>query len=122
MLIFCVYFDLGVRVLVHCVCCGCRLGVYCIHASVIVQVCKLMAGLMVGMLPLCPRGGGGHLALGHHWPAATPIFCILLLGLLCCRRQAHLPVYGYAAGQLKGIDPVPAQRGKRWADIDPAPI
>ena len=26
---------------------------------VIVQVCKLIAGLKVGMLPLCPRSGGG---------------------------------------------------------------
>ena len=84
MLIFCVYFDLGVRVLIHCVCCACRLGVYCIHACVIVQVCKLVAGLMVGMLPLCPRCGGGPMSaqrwkscanIGPKTPQCLAFFC-----------------------------------------------
>ena len=65
MLILCVSFELGVRVLIHCACCGCCLGVYCLHAGVTVQLCKLMAGLMVGMLPLCPCSGGGPMLPSH---------------------------------------------------------
>ena len=61
-------------------------------------------------------------ALDRHWPAVTPMSCILLLGLLSCRRQCPPGVCGYATGQLRGIDPMPAQRRKRWADIGPTPI
>ena len=90
-----------VSVLIHCACCGCRLGVYCLHASVIVQVCKLMAGLMVGMLPLCPRCGGGPMPAQRfrHWTASTtqPPQCFSFFCWDCCVvvNKPAWPAEGY---------------------------